>query len=333
MSRPRSPAIAAAMAAEAQTIHASAAASASTIAPEAQERLRALGYVASSTAPAPPSGAPNPATTIAAWNEFEEALGALNAHQPNAVTRLRALATAHADAPVFQATYARALKESGQLTAALAVYRQSPRGAGRRMRSLLHDLAVAAREAANAAPGGMPPGRCASRRQRADEAALALDADERHGAQRARAARRRQRPRRRGREGVRARDRDRSEQRHLLDEPRQRARARSAIGPAPSRPTARRSSSTRTLPMPPTASASCWSKRSGRLTRQSWFERAIAAAPDFVEARLNLGIALQESGQSARAADAYRQVLAAPAKYKRERDAAAKLLASLEGAR
>ena len=76
------PAIAAAMAAKAQAIHASAAASASTIAPEAQERLRALGYVASSTAPAPPSGAPNPATTIAAWNEFEDALGALNANQP-----------------------------------------------------------------------------------------------------------------------------------------------------------------------------------------------------------------------------------------------------------
>ncbi len=73
------PAIAAAMAAKAQTIHASAAASASTIAPDAQERLRALGYVASSTAPAPASGAPNPATTIAAWNEFEDALGVLNA--------------------------------------------------------------------------------------------------------------------------------------------------------------------------------------------------------------------------------------------------------------
>ena len=59
------------------------------------------------------------------------------------------------------------------------------------------------------------------------------------------------------------------------------------------------------------------------------FERAIAAAPDFQEARLNLGIALQESGQIARAADTYRQVMAAPPRYKRERDAAAKLLAAL----
>jgi hypothetical protein len=63
------------------------------------------------------------------------------------------------------------------------------------------------------------------------------------------------------------------------------------------------------------------------------FERALAAAPDFQEARLNLGIALQESGQTARAEEVYRQVLAAPARYKRERDAAAKLLASLGAAR
>ena len=63
------------------------------------------------------------------------------------------------------------------------------------------------------------------------------------------------------------------------------------------------------------------------------FERALAAAPDFLEARLNLGIALQQSGQNARAADVYRQVLAAPARYKRERDAAAHLLAALGSAR
>jgi Tfp pilus assembly protein PilF len=60
-----------------------------------------------------------------------------------------------------------------------------------------------------------------------------------------------------------------------------------------------------------------------------WFERAIAAAPDLVEARLNLGIALQQSGQTTRASETYRQVLAAPAHFKRERDAAAKLLAAL----
>ena len=63
-----------------------------------------------------------------------------------------------------------------------------------------------------------------------------------------------------------------------------------------------------------------------------WFERA-AAAPDFVEARLNLGIALQEAGQTARAAETYRSILAAPPQFKRERDAAAKLLAALGACR
>ena len=64
-----------------------------------------------------------------------------------------------------------------------------------------------------------------------------------------------------------------------------------------------------------------------------WFERAIAATPDLVEARLNLGIALQQSGQPVRAAEIYRQVLAAPARFTRERDAAAKLLAALRDSR
>jgi tetratricopeptide (TPR) repeat protein len=65
----------------------------------------------------------------------------------------------------------------------------------------------------------------------------------------------------------------------------------------------------------------------------SWFERALAAAPDLVEARLNLGIALQQAGDPRRAADAYRAVLAAAPAHARERDAAAKLLAGLGAAR
>ena len=68
--------------------------------------------------------------------------------------RSGALAASNPDAPVFQTTYARALKEAGQLQAALAVYRQAlrrwPTDA-----ALFHDLAVTARDAANAAPGGI----------------------------------------------------------------------------------------------------------------------------------------------------------------------------------
>src|SRR5439155_962962 len=63
-----------------------------------------------------------------------------------------------------------------------------------------------------------------------------------------------------------------------------------------------------------------------------WLERAVAATPDFTEARLNLGIALQQSGARARAIEVYRGVLAARGAA-REKEAAAKLLASLGAAR
>ena len=60
-----------------------------------------------------------------------------------------------------------------------------------------------------------------------------------------------------------------------------------------------------------------------------FFERALAAAPDSIEAKLNLGIALQQSGQPDRARVMYRDVLQAPARYTRERQAAARLLGAL----
>ena len=50
-------------------------------------------------------------------------------------------------------------------------------------------------------------------------------------------------------------------------------------------------------------------------------------SPDFYAARLNLGIALQESGQRDKAAVVYREILArAPARFSRERSAASDLL-------
>ena len=61
----------------------------------------------------------------------------------------------------------------------------------------------------------------------------------------------------------------------------------------------------------------------------TWLERAVARSPGFYEAWLNLGIARQEQGNKAAAAEAYRRVLAAPAGYHPERDAARKLLAGL----
>jgi len=61
----------------------------------------------------------------------------------------------------------------------------------------------------------------------------------------------------------------------------------------------------------------------------AWFEKALARSPGFVEARLNLGIALQQAGQAARARTTYREVLAAPSKYRQQKDAAAKLLKAM----
>jgi choline-sulfatase len=325
------PAVAAAMAARAASIHATAAAAASpVVSPDAQERLRALGYVASSAAPAPAKDAKNPAGTISAWNEFEDALAALGAHRPDAAARLEALAAAHPDAPVFQATYARALKERGQLTAALAVYRRTlrrwPADA-----TLLHDLAVAARDAANLAHGA--EGRALREEaMRAEQAALALDStsataqnglgllaiDNGRAADAAKAF-----------ERAVALDANNASYWTNL------GNARRALGDRTGAEHAYRKA------LEVDARAADAANGLGVLLVEAnqpgdaaaWFERAIAAAPDLVEARLNLGIALQQSGQTARAEAAYRQVLTAPARYTRERDAATKLLASLEGAR
>jgi cytochrome c-type biogenesis protein CcmH/NrfG len=60
-----------------------------------------------------------------------------------------------------------------------------------------------------------------------------------------------------------------------------------------------------------------------------WFERALAGSPTFIEARLNLGIAYQETGDKDRAADAYRRVLAESGTGAKERRAAETLLSTL----
>ena len=59
-----------------------------------------------------------------------------------------------------------------------------------------------------------------------------------------------------------------------------------------------------------------------------WLEQA-ARDPQFIEAQLNLGIALQEAGDAARARQQYAKVIAAGSKHARERDAARTLLAQL----
>ena len=325
------PSVAAAMASRIEVIRRRGTQPASrAISSETAQRLRSLGYVASSGQPSSRDGGPHPASKIDAWNQFEEALTALNARQVDAaVIALTKLAAAHPDAPVFQTTYARALQESGQPSRALDVYRR----AAQRWPTdalLLHDLAVAAREAA-----GKTDGDAASilldEAVRADRAALVLapNSATAHNSLGLLAVDL-NRPQDAVKEFERAATHDPNNASYWANL----GNARRAIQDARGAYQAFR----RALEVDARAPDAInglgvllvETKRSSEAI--PLFERALSAAPDFQEARLNLGIALQESGQTARAAATYRQVLAAPPRYKRERDAAAKLLAAL-GAR
>jgi len=324
-------AVASAMSARAGAIHASGGSSAArTISPDAQDRLRSLGYVASAAPTSSTSEGPAPATRIAEWNTFEDALSALAAHHPEALAVLHHLSSANPDSPVMQTTYARALKDAGQLDAALAAYR----AAAKRSPTdpmLLHDLAVAAREAAHAARG---PRAAALRDEatRADQAALTLapDSAAAHNGigllaiDDGRAA-----------EAVKAFERAAALDSNNASYWANLGNARRATGDRVGAEQAYR----RALEVDPrTADAAnglgvllVEANRAAEAT--PWFERAVAAAPDLVEARLNLGIALQSAGNAGRAADEYRRVLSARGSHPREKDAAGKLLAAMGATR
>jgi choline-sulfatase len=308
-------------------IHASGPApTARVVSREAEERLRALGYVASSAQPIQNANAANPATRIAAWNAFEEALAALNAKRPDAVAALQKLAAENPAAEVFQTAYARALKDAGQPDRALVVYRSAakrwPTDA-----TLLHDLAVAARDAAarthaaaaialrKEAAGAEAAAVALAPTNAMAHNALGLIAVEENRPQDAAAA------------FERAATIDPTNASYWTNL----GNARRAAGDVKAAEDAYR----KALDADPRAADAA--NGLGVLLVEAhraadavpWLQRAIAAAPDFVEARLNLGIALQQSGNVTRAVEEYRRVLAADARYKRERDAASALLASL----
>jgi tetratricopeptide (TPR) repeat protein len=319
--------IAAAMSLRAQTLHGNAVASGSgVISSDAQERLRSLGYVASSAQPAVGSGAPNPATRIATWNAFEGVLAAMNAKQPDALAAIRLLAADNPDAPVIQTTLARALKDAGQFDAALAAYRDAakrwPTDA-----ALLHDLAVTARQASNRANGAAASS-LRDEAMRAEQAALTLDPESAMAHNSV---------------GLMAIDRDDAatavkafEQATRLDSGNASywanlGNARRATGDRTGAEQAYRralDTDTRTVDA---------ANGLGVLLVEAQhpadavplFEQALAVAPDFAEARLNLGIALQNAGKSDLAAAQYRQILATSGSHPREKDAATKLLAAM----
>jgi len=61
-----------------------------------------------------------------------------------------------------------------------------------------------------------------------------------------------------------------------------------------------------------------------------WFERALAGTPTFAEARLNLGIAHQQSGNVDKAIEIYRRVEKETPPETREHRAAVDLLRQLD---
>ena len=251
---------------------------------------------------------------IDAWAAFEIALSQINAGRPaEALPALKMLAARFPDAPVFQTTYGRALKDAGRPAEAVAVYRR----AVTRIRdaSLFHDLAVAARAAGNHTEA-----------LKAEQAALALEgrnpaALNGLGLLHIEAGR--------AKDAVAAFEQasgTRSVERVLLDQPRKRAEGARRTSRRPMLRIAARSTSTPPTQTRRTASAFSWCRAGKPADAVQWFERAIEHAPDFYEARLNLGIALQESGQRERAAAVYREILAkAPPRFRREREAAAQL--------
>ena len=329
---PAQPSIAAAMGARIDSIRQRATnTDGRAISSDAAERLRALGYVAGSGQRSAKEDDPHPASKIDAWNQFEDALAALNARQVDAaVTAFARLAAANPDAPVFQTTYARALQEGGQASRALEVYRRAARRAPADA-LLLHDLAVAAREAAGKTTGA-PVRALLNEAVRADQAALVLSpksATARNGL------------------GLLAIDQDRPqdavkefEQATTIDPTNASywanlGNARRAVHDTAGAEQAYR----RALEVDPRTADAV--NGLGVLLVETMrpaeavplFEQALAVAPDFQEARLNLGIALQQSGQASRAADTYRQVLQARGNHPREKEAATQLLRALGATR
>jgi choline-sulfatase len=283
---------------------------------DAADRLRALGYV-SGAAPAPGAGAPNPARQIAAWNTFERELARLTAGDARgALPGLSRLARAHSESAIFQATYARALKDTGRVLQAVEIYRRlvarHPRDA-----AMYHDLAVAAAAAGLTAEA-----------TRAEQASLALqpsNAAASNGLGLILVA------------AGKPAEAIAAFERATQDDPSNAVfwsnlgNARRDAGDATRAEQAYRTALDRD---PRSADAAnglgvllVQQRRPADAIR--WFEQALAGSPKFVEARLNLGIAYQEGGNRDKAIEAYRRVIADAPVGSKEYQAASQLLGSL----
>jgi arylsulfatase A-like enzyme/Flp pilus assembly protein TadD len=287
----------------------------SSVPADAAERLRALGYVGSSTHTPIDPKSPNPSRVIQRWTQFERALALVNAERSaQALPALKALAADFPRAVLFQSTYARALKDSGRVRDALAIYRAAV-AANPGDPALFHDLAVAARAAGDLKEA-----------TRAEQAALALDPNDpaaHNGLGLAHA------------DAGRAADAAAAFERAVAADPGNPSywtnlgNAKRELNDLAGAETAYRRALSLDAAYPNAANGLgvLLVQRNTPRDAIEWFETALQRAPDFHEARLNLGIAYQESGDRARAAATYRELLArAPHSAKREREAAAALL-------
>jgi arylsulfatase A-like enzyme/Flp pilus assembly protein TadD len=289
---------------------------------EAQERLRALGYVG--TAPPPrPAGRTgvNPSSQIATWVAFEDALELLNAGSaPAALLKLAALHAANPGAEVIANTYARTLSEQGRHREALTIYRNAVRTwPGDSM--LFHDFAVAAQRAG-----------LRDEAARAEQAAIVIDP--KNGA---------------AQNGLgllliesgRIEDAKQAFERAVAADPSSAeylsnlGNAKRASGDRAGAEAAYRSA----LAADPGAANALNGLgvllvETGRASDAiPLLQKAVDADSNLWEARLNLGIAHQTSGNLDAAAAAYRAVLGAPPRFGRERRAAMELLTSMQRSR
>ncbi len=281
-------------------------------------RLQSLGYVAAARPAAPPkSDAIDPSTVMPDWAAFEEALAAVtDGHPAEALPSLARVAKAYPDASLFAITYARALSAAGKkrdalerFRAAVAKWPTDP--------LLYHELAVAARESGLAVEA-----------LRAEQASLAITPNN---------------PLALNGKGLLLADAGRDSEAAQAFEAATAAdptnavylanlgNARRAAGDLKGAEDAYRRALERNGALADAANGL------GVILVQQ--QRAREAVPlleqaardeSFVEAQLNLGIALQQSGDPARAAVQYRKVLEAPAHYRREREAARTLLAQVD---
>jgi arylsulfatase A-like enzyme/tetratricopeptide (TPR) repeat protein len=292
-------------------------AKAGNVSSETAERLRSLGYVAPSAATPSGAGGQNPANVMEAWSAFESALTSINSGRTaEALPALSKLSAAYPASSIFQSTYARALATTGRRQEALARFRaavkQWPADA-----TLYHELSVVARELG-----------FADEARRAEEAALALNVSD---------------PAAHNGNGLLLADAGRDADAAAAFEEATRldptnavyhanlGNARRAQGDLARATTAYQKALELSPQLPDAANGLgailVQQKRAAEAIR--WLEQA-ARDPNFVEAQLNLGIALQESGDIERAKAQYQKVLSITGPQVKEREAARTLLAQLE---